>query len=1137
MRLDDRIDLGPGLTNSSVTAFLSKHAQSAARIAEGISEYDIPSLGFLRLSLRDRKNISRSFSKNLVLHSTLLSPEDRIPRRRYASEFITPLFEEFPDGGLFKSALYAMFHLRAEYPESAYMAQIGQSYLEFAFFAYGVYFETNGRILSLRLFENLLEAYDKFGVDFTDGIKLYKLQTFIEKTAEGQSPFYNSERRAFEDLSEYSEDDFRAIPSERIFPMDRHDPEDWKASQIPLHYSKTEAERFRLVAREFIESRDELDSFVSEKEFFRFQNVSCAKRGQPAESSKLRQEVRSGYEMDDKPFQFKRTLINVSTSNYRDSWVNTPESRAKLKYFEILTRRMIRNVPEIPDGDMEHDGYAEHFRYAHDHTYVMGDLKKWGITFPVYLIRIFCEEAEKRFPFGWVTLAEQLENATLWVDGEAIPVGKRGFGLGNLNYMSSVIHYLILKMTNADKFVVRSDDSLTSYKSADNPHYEIHLKEQLGFIVNRKKVNISSKANVFCENYAEIESKFQSQIYEKLGYMTAQIGGVMRKVCNSLSAKYFISTACDIDIPAKSLIDFLVAINYMIFGPEFDTGEIKFDHHCGGWTKKYYSTNMKTEYIALEEDVESIPEYTALIKALYHNQLAAIAPSESRESTKEYYPLLRDKVFPHSQVEKENLESEFNVLIPFQTPFEFVQELNDQLAQTQRLNKNAYLRTRKWEKLQRRRQKVFSKLDISRYYDIDMKTILLERIEKNFLDGKGGYAIPYSIFPEEDYKPQSVLCLGPSLGSEGAIVRLPHKPVSLEEEDRQMTEFLKEIRAGRLPVDRPRFDLWKESKHVLYSMNEYGNGILVTEEYQEIIKKNEKFLAFFNVPTEIAYFDWCTRLALKGDSDVYRTDFSFETPDKNILYRPDLFKRYAAFPGPDPKRLSFYGCHFYVSHDDFQIITHGLKLMKYLPEYEQEVSNLFNLLYKEGIVSPDFRMRREEIIAELAEAQQKKNQQGENPADDELLLELLQWRSEIAAQSLPESLSKFEEDMLLNDFDRFVTRKTTEQNLEDFDESKLLSLFDESELAPPVIEEESDEEPFDFSYDYDDNHSFHYEGSEYEPSLNGDPGSDDDGSNLFDQDIDPDQSEEGAPDISEDLANDPDDEGHQDSTFYSSSEE
>jgi hypothetical protein len=1069
---DEYLDLGAAKLSSSVSAFFSKHADSAARIAEGIIDYDLPHFSFLRFNMAQKERLQRSYNNNVVLQSTILKlEEDRVPRARYNSQFISPLFQEFPDGGLFKSAVYACMTLRHLHPDSAYAAQIGQSYLEYAFFAYGVYFETGGKLLSLRAFEDLLDAFDKKGVEFTDALKLYKLQTFIEKAAEGQNPFYDSERAKFEAETDYSEDDFRAIPSERIFPMVEFDPEDWKASQLPLQYNKSEAQRFRLVAREFLASREELDPVVGERELFRFQNVSCAKEDNPGQGSKLRKEVRSGYEMTNEPFQFKRTLINVSTSNYRDSWVNTPGGRAKLKYFEILCRRMIRNVPEIPDGDMENDGFVENLRFSPDHTYVMGDLKKWGITFPVYLIRIFCEEAEARFPLGWTTLASQFENASLWVNGERHNVGVRGFGLGNLNYMSSIIHYLILKMTNADKFVVRSDDSLTCFKKADNPHYEIYLKEQLGFIVNKKKINISSKANVFCENYAEVEAKFQSQGYEKFGYMAAQIGTVMRKVCNSLSAKYFISTACEINIPAKTLIDFLISINYYLFGPEFAPGETKLDHHCGGWSRKYYSTNLKTEYIALENDLIDVPEYEALAKALYANKLSATAPSRRGKPAEEYYPLLRDKLFPTAQVVKEQIEKVQNVLVPITTPFEYVQMVNDQLSQLERANMNSHLRQRRWKQLQKKRQRIFSEINVSAYYDVQPEEILLPRIEENFLNGKGGYAIPFSIFEDEEYIHRSVHCLGSGISTESVNVRGPRKSRTLEEEDRQMADFLTCIQHGYLPVDIPRFDLWVDHRKSLYSMNEYGNSILATEGYQEVIANNEKYLCYFNIPTEIAYFDWCTRLSLKGDPDVFRTNFRFKVPSKRSLYQPSLFKRYSAFPGPDPRRITYYGVHFYVNPDEFEIIKSGLKLMKYLPEYEQELSDLFNLLYKEGIIAPSFKIRRDELHSQVKILQNEQTQsEGIEPSEDQVLLDLLSWRSKVGEETYELSLEEALQDSELADYYGLTEAEPGGEQDQDFEIERLENLFSAEELVEDLEESSSEEdEDFDFSYDYESN--------------------------------------------------------------------
>ena len=1069
MRLEDRIDLGDLRTRVS-SVVQSRHAESASLIADGISEYDVPSLEFLRLTERERRNVLRSYQNNLILQEKILTTEDILPRKRYCSTFVSPLFEEFPDGGLFKSALYANFKLRASYPDSPYAAQIGQAYLEYAFFAYGVYFETKTtRVLSLRSLEDLLDAFDKYGIDFTDDIKLYQLQTFIEKTAKGESPFYTSARSEFEAKYGYSEDNFRCIPSERIFPMMEADPEDWKAALLPLSYSKTESERFRLVAREFIESRGELDSLVSERELYRFQNVSCASEEDPSKSAKLRKEVRSGYEMDSKPFQFKRTLIKVSTSNYRDAWVNTPSGRAKLRYFEILARRMIRNVPEIPDGDMEMDGYVEHLRFSPGYTYVMGDLKKWGITFPVYLIRIFCEEAEKRFPFGWTQMVQQLEEATLWVDGEPIKVGTRGFGLGNLNYISSIIHYLIIKLTNVDKFVVRSDDSLTRFAPTENPYYEIYLKEKLGFIVNRKKVNISSKANVFCENYAEIESKFQTQLYEKLGYMMSQLGAIMKKVCNSASAKYHIACGSELELPSKSLIDFLISLCYALFGYEFDQNEIKLDFHCGGWAHKYYQTNLKSDYIAFEEDLEAHPENSVLIRALYKNKLHPQAPSTGVKTEARFCKLLQDKVFPDSKLEKDLVESELNTLIPITTPFEFVEELNDQLQTTQRLNKNAHLRTRKWRQLERRRKSTFSKLDLFQYYTESDKEILLERIEENFLQGKSGYAMPSLIFEEEEFLPRDVFCFDKSIGVDSSLVRLPFKPTTLEEEDRQLTSFLKEIRKKRLPVNIPRFDLWKESKSILYSTNELQGAILCADGHKDVIKKNEKYLSYFNIPTEITYLDWCTRMGTRGYSEVYRSDFSFRTPDKKSLYDPNLFKRECPFSGEDPRRLQLFGCIFYIHKDDFEIVRSGLKLMKYLPEYEEELGNLFNILYTEGVVSPDFKMKRDELISDL---EIKKHQKGIAPedqeAEEELALEMIEWRSEMAKEGQDDSFAEFQQEApdlagLLNLSSQFERQET-----EEIDEDRILDMFEDGELDASEKEESEADDDFEFDYDYSD---------------------------------------------------------------------
>ena len=186
-----------------------------------------------------------------------------------------------------------------------------------------------------------------------------------------------------------------------------------------------------------------------------------------------------------KQLAFTRVLTYVSPGNLRDTFIPDQPTMRILTEIECICDSFIKLIPEIRIG-------KQGIPIKESPYYLMLDLKKFGLTFPHELLLDTLDAIGITLSVDVSYYKECIQNMIVFKDGNLYKM-RRGFGLGNLNKLSTIAHYLIAKEFNVN-FLVYSDDIVYCLDDYDDHVLNrfIQVYEAYGLIVNRKKTCLST---------------------------------------------------------------------------------------------------------------------------------------------------------------------------------------------------------------------------------------------------------------------------------------------------------------------------------------------------------------------------------------------------------------------------------------------------------------------------------------------------------------------------------------------------------------------------------------------------------------------------------------------------------------------
>lgn len=182
--------------------------------------------------------------------------------------------------------------------------------------------------------------------------------------------------------------------------------------------------------------------------------------------------------------QYTRVLTYVSPGNIRDTFVPDQSSLVILNEIEALAENVVSQIPGIRIGKRwSNPPYSD--------LYCMVDTKKFGLTFPHELLHNTLSVLEEYLGLNLSFYHECIDHQYVCVDNCWHKMN-RGFGLGNLNKLATLSHYLML-LSAGIKCYVYSDDVLLFLRESNKEQLEILIAyyEACGFVVNKKKCYIS----------------------------------------------------------------------------------------------------------------------------------------------------------------------------------------------------------------------------------------------------------------------------------------------------------------------------------------------------------------------------------------------------------------------------------------------------------------------------------------------------------------------------------------------------------------------------------------------------------------------------------------------------------------------
>jgi len=339
------------------------------------------------------------------------------------------------------------------------------------------------------------------GPAFSDFIKKCRATCYRWKTTETDTEI---DEEYISDLY----DGYNSILHERylIHWSDVDDVDDVKYAFIPLRHERKHEfsellnkfwDDFRLDEIDFTNNLDLLSALKNSK---MYDPIS--------KKSKLMRDLWNDDVDITGPYFAKRTVVAVSSGNIRDTGVGDPGTIAKVKLLNQLARQISDVIPYSVNTD-SHTANRRLKRVLKNNLFLHLDFKKFGLTFPRYMMNILLEKIAKSSGLNLDDL--KMEDFFIQI-GDDVFNTERGSVLGWLDSMHSICVAVILhdlgKRLGFD-FVTFNDDVEISKKGLSDVKGTLELLrysvcttlDYFDVLISLNKT-FGSKASVFLERYA-----------------------------------------------------------------------------------------------------------------------------------------------------------------------------------------------------------------------------------------------------------------------------------------------------------------------------------------------------------------------------------------------------------------------------------------------------------------------------------------------------------------------------------------------------------------------------------------------------------------------------------------------------------
>lgn len=291
-------------------------------------------------------------------------------------------------------------------------------------------------------------------------------------------------------------------------------------------------------------------------------------------------------------FRFKRTVVNVSPANVRDTYVCDKDTLFTIKYLSFVLRQILDTIPYSAMTSSPILSLKRKKFLKTESSYIMLDFKKCGLTIPHRPIEILADVLSEIYPNerDIFQCMKGFSGSTLKLVDKELKI-LRGTGLGNGNeictLISCVVSHYMEKVHNW-KSIIYNDDSVWDFHIMHKKHaldFILTFFKGIGFEPNLRKTFIS-RFNVFCEEYSAISGRdwskrqlfFLPMANLLLQSSTANAKRFYFNYRNSLKG-----TSYDID-----RYEFVIR---RIYGYEFHEFEFILPCEIGGW-KDYNQSNF-----------------------------------------------------------------------------------------------------------------------------------------------------------------------------------------------------------------------------------------------------------------------------------------------------------------------------------------------------------------------------------------------------------------------------------------------------------------------------------------------------------------------------------------------------------------
>jgi hypothetical protein len=284
-----------------------------------------------------------------------------------------------------------------------------------------------------------------------------------------------------------------------------------------------------------------------------------------------------------RPFRYQRSVIQVSPANARDAWKPDPETLIQLKYYDYICKSIAERHPKSAMCSEEIFNKRLNRILNHKGRYAMIDIKKSGLTFPLYLIYATIDIVAQYIKVDPQKWKDSIKN-TCVQDTDDVINPKRGLGLGMSNSLMTLVNCIISDTLGIDSLLF-SDDSVHCVEGYE----EIRALENfydniIDWKIKREKTILSDKI-VFLEEYYLFEPEWYEKEQRDLMpiadfIFSENIWEVKEKLCGFARANWHLSKEF-----FRGILEFLVNMTGSEFSKEvnFDGPEKILPLELGGW--------------------------------------------------------------------------------------------------------------------------------------------------------------------------------------------------------------------------------------------------------------------------------------------------------------------------------------------------------------------------------------------------------------------------------------------------------------------------------------------------------------------------------------------------------------------------